>query len=76
VHDVRPGELLRLGPTAGRGLVRDGPPRRGLLLIARGTGLAPLRALDQPGLDSGWRAPRPCVSYIAAILSATWSTCG
>ncbi|WP_082106213.1 FAD-binding oxidoreductase [Micromonospora haikouensis] len=42
VHDVRPGELLRLGPPRDTGLhLRDGD----LLLVAGGTGLAPLRAL-------------------------------
>ncbi|GGL89558.1 FAD-binding oxidoreductase [Micromonospora yangpuensis] len=43
VHRVRPGELLHLGPPADTGLrLVDG---RDLLLIAGGTGLAPLRAL-------------------------------
>ncbi len=42
VHQVRPGELLHLGPPADTGLsLHDGD----LLLIAGGTGLAPLRAL-------------------------------
>ncbi|MDI5938720.1 FAD-binding oxidoreductase, partial [Micromonospora sp. DH15] len=42
VHDVRPGELLHLGPPRDTGLcLRDGD----LLLVAGGTGLAPLRAL-------------------------------
>ncbi|MFJ6195393.1 FAD-binding oxidoreductase [Micromonospora sp. NPDC092111] len=42
VHQVRPGELLWLGPPRDTGLhLRDGD----LLLAAGGTGLAPLRAL-------------------------------
>src|SRR5690606_6652608 len=42
VHEVRPGELLHLGPPADTGLsLVDGD----LLLVAGGTGLAPLRAL-------------------------------
>ncbi|MET8122968.1 FAD-binding oxidoreductase [Micromonospora sp. NPDC005291] len=42
VHDVRPGELLWLGPPGNTGLsLRTGD----LLLVAGGTGLAPLRAL-------------------------------
>ncbi|WFE67112.1 FAD-binding oxidoreductase [Micromonospora sp. WMMD714] len=42
VHQVRPGELLHLGPPRDTGLhLRDGD----LLLVAGGTGLAPLRAL-------------------------------
>ncbi|MER7334858.1 MULTISPECIES: FAD-binding oxidoreductase [unclassified Micromonospora] len=45
VHDVRPGELLWLGPPRDAGLCLDLPLRRDLLLVAGGTGLAPLRAL-------------------------------
>ncbi|MEH0980896.1 FAD-binding oxidoreductase [Micromonospora sp. CPCC 205556] len=42
VQEVRPGELLWLGPPVDTGLhLRDGD----LLLVAGGTGLAPLRAL-------------------------------
>ncbi|MEU7981582.1 FAD-binding oxidoreductase [Micromonospora sp. NPDC049081] len=42
VHEVRPGELLHLGPPRDTGLhLRGGD----LLLVAGGTGLAPLRAL-------------------------------
>jgi NAD(P)H-flavin reductase len=42
VHEVRPGELLHLGPPVDTGLaLTDGD----LLLVAGGTGLAPLRAL-------------------------------
>ncbi|MEU5722743.1 FAD-binding oxidoreductase [Micromonospora sp. NPDC047738] len=42
VHEVRPGELLHLGPPVDTGLsLVDGD----LLLVAGGTGLAPLRAL-------------------------------
>ncbi|MFG1775977.1 FAD-binding oxidoreductase [Micromonospora sp. NPDC049048] len=44
VHDVRPGELLHLGPPRDAGLRLD-PSARDLLLAAGGTGLAPLRAL-------------------------------
>ncbi|CCH16247.1 FAD-binding oxidoreductase [Micromonospora lupini] len=45
VHEVRPGELLWLGPPGNTGLRLD-PTRTGdLLLVAGGTGLAPLRAL-------------------------------
>lgn len=45
VHDVRPGEPLWLGPPRDAGLSLDLPLRRDLLLVAGGTGLAPLRAL-------------------------------
>ncbi|MFC4145760.1 FAD-binding oxidoreductase [Micromonospora mangrovi] len=42
VHEVRPGELLHLGPPVDTGLRVTGGD---LLLVAGGTGLAPLRAL-------------------------------
>ncbi|MFG3582229.1 FAD-binding oxidoreductase [Micromonospora chersina] len=54
VHEVRPGKLLYLGPPADTGLhLGEG---RDLLLIAGGTGLAPLRALvEQVAADPGGR---------------------
>ena len=45
VHQVRPGELLWLGPPAAIGLSLDPANTNDLLLVAGGTGLAPLRAL-------------------------------
>ncbi|MFI7075767.1 FAD-binding oxidoreductase [Micromonospora sp. NPDC049903] len=49
VHEVRPGDPLHLGPPVDVGLslptVSPSVPRRDLLLVAGGTGLAPLRAL-------------------------------
>lgn len=45
VHEVRPGDRLLLGPPYGSGLTLDGERARDLLLVAGGTGLAPLRAL-------------------------------
>ncbi|MEV1144999.1 oxidoreductase, partial [Micromonospora sp. NPDC049799] len=45
VHDVRPGEPLWLGPPCGTGLRLDPWSTADLLLVAGGTGLAPLRAL-------------------------------
>ncbi|MFI6233492.1 FAD-binding oxidoreductase [Micromonospora sp. NPDC050784] len=45
VHEVRPGELLWLGPPGDTGLSLDPASTNDLLLIAGGTGLAPLRAL-------------------------------
>ncbi|MEV1287920.1 FAD-binding oxidoreductase [Micromonospora sp. NPDC049679] len=65
VHDVRPGEIVRLGPAAGRGLTLDGPPRRDLLLIAGGTGLAPLRALVEQ-LAAGNPADRRITLVVGA----------
>ncbi|MDG4779399.1 FAD-binding oxidoreductase [Micromonospora sp. WMMD961] len=45
VHRVRPGELLWLGPPVDTGLSLDPASTNDLLLVAGGTGLAPLRAL-------------------------------
>ncbi|MEU7588510.1 FAD-binding oxidoreductase [Micromonospora sp. NPDC049230] len=45
VHEVRPGELLWLGPPRDVGLSLDPSSANDLLLVAGGTGLAPLRAL-------------------------------
>ncbi|RAO52551.1 FAD-binding oxidoreductase [Micromonospora saelicesensis] len=44
-HEVRPGELLWLGPPVDTGLSLDLASTNDLLLVAGGTGLAPLRAL-------------------------------
>ncbi|SCG43461.1 FAD-binding oxidoreductase [Micromonospora halophytica] len=53
VHEVRPGDLLHLGPPADTGLHLTGPD---LLLVAGGTGLAPLRALvEQAAAEAGDR---------------------
>ncbi|GAA2188717.1 FAD-binding oxidoreductase [Micromonospora lupini] len=45
VHEVRPGEQLWLGPPGNTGLRLDPRSTNDLLLVAGGTGLAPLRAL-------------------------------
>ncbi|WP_433537203.1 FAD-binding oxidoreductase [Micromonospora sp. CA-249363] len=45
VHRVRPGELIWLGPPRDTGLRLDPTRTADLLLVAGGTGLAPLRAL-------------------------------
>ncbi|WP_433129890.1 FAD-binding oxidoreductase [Micromonospora sp. CA-240977] len=45
VHEVRPGELIWLGPPGNTGLRLDPTGAGDLLLVAGGTGLAPLRAL-------------------------------
>ncbi|MGC4805732.1 FAD-binding oxidoreductase [Micromonospora sp. DT233] len=45
VHAVRPGDQLWLGPPRDTGLTLDPASRADLLLVAGGTGLAPLRAL-------------------------------
>ncbi|MEU1585555.1 FAD-binding oxidoreductase [Micromonospora sp. NPDC005710] len=45
VNRVRPGELLWLGPPVDTGLSLDMAGTNDLLLVAGGTGLAPLRAL-------------------------------
>jgi NAD(P)H-flavin reductase/hemoglobin-like flavoprotein len=45
VNGVVPGDGLRLGAPAGRGLTLDDDAGRDLLLLAGGTGLAPLKAI-------------------------------
>lgn len=45
VHEVRPGELLWLGPPGDTGLRLDPACTSDVLLVAGGTGLAPLRSL-------------------------------
>ncbi|WP_433652566.1 FAD-binding oxidoreductase [Micromonospora zamorensis] len=45
VHEVRPGEVLWLGPPVDTGLRLDPASTSDLLLVAGGTGLAPLRSL-------------------------------
>ncbi|GGL96813.1 FAD-binding oxidoreductase [Micromonospora yangpuensis] len=47
VHAVRPGDRLWLGPPNEVGLSLDPASRSDLLLVAGGTGLAPLRALAE-----------------------------
>lgn len=47
------GDRLWLGPATGRGLVPGRTGRRDLLLIAGGTGLAPLRAIVDQVIDAG-----------------------
>jgi NAD(P)H-flavin reductase/hemoglobin-like flavoprotein len=45
VDGIRVGDVLRMGSPVGDGLTLDPTSRRDLLLIAGGTGLAPLKAL-------------------------------
>ena len=45
VNGVGPGDVLRLGPPVGNRLTLDGDVGRDLLLLAGGTGLAPLKAI-------------------------------
>jgi NAD(P)H-flavin reductase len=60
-RSTRPGETVRMGAPVGEGLVREPGDTRDLLMIAGGTGLAPLRAvleqIDRDWLASG-QAPR------------------
>ncbi|MFE9658340.1 FAD-binding oxidoreductase [Micromonospora sp. NPDC006431] len=56
VHEVRPGEQLHLGPPVDTGLSLVDGDLLLLLLVAGGTGLAPLRALiEQVAADPGGR---------------------
>jgi NAD(P)H-flavin reductase len=56
VHAAQPGDVLRMGAPVGTRLTLTEDSRRDLLLIAGGTGLAPLRALtEQVALYGGHR---------------------
>jgi NAD(P)H-flavin reductase/hemoglobin-like flavoprotein len=56
VQSLQPGDHLRLGSPIGNRLVLDPHDRSDLLLLAGGTGLAPLRALvEQVALEGGHR---------------------
>lgn len=55
VHLTRPGDVLRLGPPMGERLTLDAAGRD-LVLVAGGTGLAPMRALiEQVAAEGGYR---------------------
>src|SRR3954469_6226309 len=64
VHATAKGDVLRLGPAVGGGLTRDEQSDRALLLLAGGTGLAPLRAVVEQ-LD-GRRQRRNVDLYVGA----------
>jgi NAD(P)H-flavin reductase/hemoglobin-like flavoprotein len=56
VHSAQPGDALRMGSPVGTQLTLADDTGRDLLLIAGGTGLAPLRALtEQVALEGGHR---------------------
>ncbi|ADD45842.1 globin domain-containing protein [Stackebrandtia nassauensis] len=62
-----PGDVLRLGPPVGDGLRLDETSDRRLLLLAGGTGLAPLKAIvDQVASTR----PRPVTLYWGARTTA------
>ncbi|MFJ5230423.1 globin domain-containing protein [Kitasatospora sp. NPDC088391] len=66
VDDVRPGETLRLGPPLGDAVLAPGSDRP-LLMVAGGTGWAPVRALlEQLAQDGG----RPTTVFVAARSDA------
>ena len=52
VHAIRPGDPLWLGPPHDVGLSLDPASRADLLLVAGGTGLAPLRALVEQAAEA------------------------
>ena len=64
VHATAKGDVLRLGPAVGDGLTLDEPSDADLLLLAGGTGLAPLRAIIEQ-LD-GRRQRRNVDLYVGA----------
>jgi NAD(P)H-flavin reductase/hemoglobin-like flavoprotein len=58
VRNLKPGERVKLGAPVGDRLIRPDDPTRELLMVAGGTGLAPLRAvLEEIELDH--RAGKP-----------------
>jgi NAD(P)H-flavin reductase/hemoglobin-like flavoprotein len=64
VHATVKGDVLRLGPAVGAGLTLDESSDADLLLLAGGTGLAPLRAIIEQ-LD-GRRQRRSVDLYVGA----------
>src|SRR4051795_4136335 len=64
VHATAKGDVLRLGPPVGNGLSLDESSDADLLLLAGGTGLAPLRAIVEQ-LD-GRRQRRSVDLYVGA----------
>ncbi|WP_435260486.1 globin domain-containing protein [Streptomyces sp. 1222.5] len=65
VHRARPGDVLRLGSSAGSMTV-DHTTDRGLLCIAGGTGIAPVKALLEDVIQHG--VQRSVEFYYAASL--------
>ncbi|MET8349035.1 hypothetical protein [Micromonospora sp. NPDC005206] len=63
--DSGPGELLWFGPPGNTGLRRDPTRTNDLLLVAGGTGLAPLRALVEQ--VAAW------VPTAVKLLFSNWS---
>lgn len=56
VQGTRPGDVLRAGSAVGTRLTLPPGPGRDVVMIARGTGLAPMKALvDQIAADGGYR---------------------
>jgi NAD(P)H-flavin reductase/hemoglobin-like flavoprotein len=56
VHRGRPGDVLRLGPAAG-GMTIDHATDSGLVCVAGGTGIAPIKALIQDVVEHGRARP-------------------
>lgn len=55
MRSTKPGDVVRMGAPVGEGLLRQSGDSRDLLMVAGGTGLAPLRAVvDQ--IDREWEA--------------------
>jgi NAD(P)H-flavin reductase/hemoglobin-like flavoprotein len=56
VRSLRVGDMVRLAAPVGNGLTLDGTDGRDVVMIAGGTGLAPMRAMLE-ALDKGWQVP-------------------
>jgi NAD(P)H-flavin reductase/hemoglobin-like flavoprotein len=57
VRSLRTGDTVRLAAPVGNGLTIDDIDRRDVVMVAGGTGLAPLRAMLE-ALDRGWHGSR------------------
>jgi NAD(P)H-flavin reductase/hemoglobin-like flavoprotein len=67
VHAAQPGDTLRMGAPVGTRLTLTGDVERDLLLIAGGTGLAPLRALTE---QVAWQGGRRRVQLFVGARTA------
>lgn len=71
VNSIRAGDSLRLGPPVGGGLTLTPGTGRDLLLIAGGTGLAPLKALvEQVAAEQGAGAPGRRVTLVTGARTS------
>lgn len=70
VDELDKGDVIRLGPPVGYRLVPPASPERDLLLVAGGTGLAPLKAIAEEVLADPARAGDRWVTLIVGVRTA------